>query len=829
MPTDPPHPTPARSDEAAALFATALDTAGEQPGDVIGSHTLLEIIGDGGFGRVWLAEQAEPVRRKVALKILKPGMDTDEVVSRFREEWKSLALMEHPGIARVFDAGVTPSGRPYFTMELVHGRPITAYCDSHALSLHERLRLFIKVCLAVQHAHQKGLIHRDLKPSNILVCEEDGVPAPRIIDFGVARALDDRATERSFVTRLHQIIGTPGYMSPEQADRDGRDLDTRTDIYSLGVVLYEMLTGTLPFEIDELARAALEAVLRQVREETPPQPSRRVTSLAADRATAIARHRGIPPDRLRAALRGDLDWIALKCLEKDRQRRYDTVGALADDLRLHLENRPVSARPPDRAYLLGRAIRRNRLAFALGSVALAALLAGVCVSTLFYLRERRARIQSEALRREAEAARNAANRARGSAEDIITWSLNDLREKLQPLGKLELLDDIGATADTYYQNLPPGERNAASETRRARVFLVRGDVLFQRNELPKAIELYREGAAILDHLTTADSSNDEGRKWHAVLVSRMGDALRGHGKSAEALAMRQRELELTRAVVAAKPDDSQRQHNLCIALRKLAECLYDERHFDAARAALEESIALSRSESPGHLPFALEVLAAWEKRAMHHEAAIKAYREVISLFAKAAEDAPDNVKERRHLVQCHCHLAEVLLRVDRIDEARAELGAARELRERLARIDPTNRDVLGDLGWLHLVNGELHLKENAETAALADFRETLRIYGDLSRKDPSFIFWYSGLDWLAKTCAPMASKEDASRPARMLVAEIHLTTAECRLSGGARDLARDAMAKARPWIGQLTQEAPDDPAVAEIMRRADTLRTVLGD
>ena len=806
----------------------ALDTAGEHPGDVIGPYTLVEIIGDGGFGRVWLAEQAEPVRRKVALKILKPGMDTDEVVSRFREEWKSLALMEHPGIARIFDAGITPSGRPFFTMEFVDGQPITAYCDAHGLSLADRLRLFIKVCLAVQHAHQKGLIHRDLKPSNILVCEEDEAPAPRIIDFGVARALDDRAAERSYVTRLHQIIGTPGYMSPEQADRDGTDLDTRTDIYSLGVVLYEMLTGTQPFESDELARAALEAVLRKVREETPPQPSRRITSLAADRATEIARHRNIPPDRLRAALSGDLDWIALKCLEKDRQRRYDTVGALADDLRLHLENRPVSARPPDRAYLLGRAIRRNRLAFALGSIALAALLAGVCFSTLFFLRERSARIQSESLRREAEAARNAATRARGSAEDVISWTLNELRAKLQPLGKLELLDDIGATADTYYQNLPPGERNAASETRRARVFLVRGDVLFQRNELPKAMELYREGIAILERLTTAGTSNDEARKWQAVLVSRMGDALRCHGKSAEALTMRQRELELTRAVVATNPEDSQRQHNLCISLRKLAECLYDERQFDAARSALDESIALSRSKYPAHLPFALEVSASWEKWAQRNEAAIGIYREVIALFSDALNDTPDHVKELRYLFQCHTSIAEAYIEVGSLDEARKSYTTARDLRERFARIDPTNRDVRGDLGNLLHVSGLLHLKDGNEAAALADFRGSMDIYAELSREDPAFKFWYISLFRLIDDIAPLLSRPDASRPVRLLVADIHLTMAECRFAGGSMDLSSAAMAKAQPVIERLTAEAPDDPAVAEITRRAAMLRTSLG-
>lgn len=821
-------PEPARPDEAAALFAIAMDTAGEHPGDVIGSYTLVEVIGEGGFGRVWLAAQAEPVCRQVALKILKPGMDSDEILSRFREEWKLLALMEHPGIARVFDAGMTPTGRPYFTMELVHGQPITAYCDAHSLTLEERLRLFIKVCHAVQHAHQKGLIHRDLKPSNILVTEEDGAAAPRIIDFGVARALDSPAGERSFVTRLHQIIGTPVYMSPEQAERgDGSDLDTRSDIYSLGVVLYEMLTGTLPFEGDELAQFALEALLRQVREVTPPQPSRRITTFGSDRARTVARHRGLPPDRLRSVLLGDLDWIALKCLEKDRQRRYDSVGALADDLRCHLENRPVVARPPDRIYLLACAIRRNRLAFALGSMTLAALVAGVCFSTVFFLRERSARIQSEVLRHDAETAREAATRARGSAEELITWTLNDLRTKLNSLGKLELLDNIGATADTYYQNLPPGERNTDSETRRARVFLLRGDVLYQRNELPKAIDLYREGIAILERLASAAPTHQEARKWHAVLLSRIADALLGHGKFSEALSMRQRHLELARACAAEAPDDAQAQQELCVSMRKLAESLDRTAQPEASRAMLEASIALSRQKRPAHLRFALQIQGNWEMRAQNYQAAVAAYREAIASFSQLSQAAPDNVKDLRYGVQCRISLADCLKYLDQDDEARAELNAARELCERFARIDPTNSDVQGDLGSLRMVSGALHFRQGNEAAALDDFRESMRLFNGLSRRDPSLIFWHHSFSRLISDTKPLVAKPDASLAARQLVADIHLTNAECRMAGGDRKAANAELAIARQLSGTFAQEAAEDPGTAEIIRRANALGAAL--
>ena len=397
-------PTSTGGDESElpTLINRVAGVAAENRGDVIGCYTLLDVLGEGGFGRVWLAEQSSPVRRKVALKILKPGMDTDEVLSRFRQERQSLALMDHPGIARVFDAGTTPSGRPFFTMEYVRGRAITQFCDARSLDVPARLRLFAKVCLAIQHAHQKGIIHRDIKPSNILVSEEDGEATPHIIDFGVAKALGREAGARSFATMLHQVVGTPSYMSPEQADGQGFDIDTRSDIYSLGVVLYEMLTGVLPVGGSEHGRASVHEVLQKVRQEVPSPPSRRITSLGADQAAAVARQRGVAIERLPSLLRGDLDWIVLKCLEKDRQRRYETVGALATDIRAHLENRPVVARPPSAGYLIGRAFRRNRVAFTLGGVAVLSLVAACAVSAFFFLSERDARLREQAQRERAE-------------------------------------------------------------------------------------------------------------------------------------------------------------------------------------------------------------------------------------------------------------------------------------------------------------------------------------------------------------------------------------------------------------------------------------------
>ncbi|HUY88313.1 MAG TPA: serine/threonine-protein kinase, partial [Pirellulales bacterium] len=314
----------------------------EQPGDEIGPYQLVEQIGEGGFGIVFLAERKEPIRRVAALKILKPGMDTREVVARFEAERQALAMMEHPNIARVFDAGATPAGRPYFVMDLVKGLPITRYCDEERLGLRKRLTLFVEVCRAVQHAHQKGIIHRDLKPNNVLVASYDGRPTPKIIDFGVAKALGARLTDRTLVTTLGGIIGTLEYMSPEQAECNALDVDTRADVYSLGVLLYELLTGTTPLTHERLKQAAITEALRLIREEDPARPSSRLSDSKTASVEVIQRRKQ-PRELLARAIRGELDWIVLKALEKDRNRRYQTANALARDLERYLNDEPVEA------------------------------------------------------------------------------------------------------------------------------------------------------------------------------------------------------------------------------------------------------------------------------------------------------------------------------------------------------------------------------------------------------------------------------------------------------------------------------------------------------
>jgi Tol biopolymer transport system component len=351
----------------------------ESPGTVIGRYKLLEKVGEGGMAVVYMAEQTEPIRRKVALKIIKLGMDTRQVIARFEAERQALALMDHPCIAKVLDAGATETGRPYFVMELVTGVSITEYCDRNSLSTKDRLALFLQVCNAVQHAHTKGIIHRDIKPSNVMVTHHDGKPVPKVIDFGIAKATNQKLTEKTLFTRYAHLIGTPAYMSPEQAELSDLDIDTRSDIYSLGVLLYELLTGTTPFSEEELRKAGYTEMQRIIREQEPAKPSTKLTTLG-ETLTDIARHRGCTPDLLRRAVRGDLDWIVMKSLEKDRTRRYEGSNALAEDIRRHLEHEPILARGPGATYRLHKFLRRHHTqVFAAGSLAIIAVAAGIGV------------------------------------------------------------------------------------------------------------------------------------------------------------------------------------------------------------------------------------------------------------------------------------------------------------------------------------------------------------------------------------------------------------------------------------------------------------------
>ncbi|MBE2214302.1 MAG: protein kinase [Opitutaceae bacterium] len=426
MDTPAPHRmgTPARAAEVMA-------------GEKIGRYKLLEKIGEGGWGEVYLAEQEEPVRRRVALKVIKLGMDTAAVVARFEAERQALALMEHPNIARVFDGGATAAGRPYFVMELVRGVPITDFCDQERLSTRERLELFTQVCHAVQHAHQKGVIHRDLKPSNILVTLHDDKAVPKVIDFGIAKATEQRLTEKTLFTRFHQFVGTPAYMSPEQTGLSGIDVDTRSDIYSLGVLLYELLTGRTPFDPQALLAAGYEEIQRVICETEPPRPSHRLTSLSAADLTTTAQRRRLESRKLVSELRGDLDWIVLRCLQKDRKRRYETAQELALDLTRHLAHERVLARPDRWSYRAAKFVRRHRGPVAFVVVVFVLLLAGLAGTVTQARRAQRHAAMADAQRERANEARQRADAQRQRADEA--------RDKaLVELSRAEAINDLNA-------------------------------------------------------------------------------------------------------------------------------------------------------------------------------------------------------------------------------------------------------------------------------------------------------------------------------------------------------------------------------------------------
>ncbi|MCI0334697.1 MAG: serine/threonine-protein kinase [Planctomycetes bacterium] len=494
----------------ATLHTAAFQRVSEGPGTVIGPYKLMEQIGEGGFGLVFVAEQHRPVRRKVALKIIKPGMDTRDVIARFEAERQALALMDHPNIAKVFDAGATDTGRPYFVMELVRGIPITEYCDQEHLTPRERLELFVSLCHAIQHAHQKGIIHRDVKPTNVLVTLHDGRPVVKVIDFGVAKALSQQLTERTIYTQFAQMLGTPLYMSPEQAAMSGLDIDTRSDIYSLGVLLYELLTGTTPFDRERLKQAAVDEIRRIIREEEPPKPSTRL-SQSGERLPSIAAQRNTEPAKLSKLVRGELDWIVMKCLEKDRNRRYETANGLARDVDRFLKDEPVQACPPSVSYTFRKFARRNKAALATVAIVAMSLVLGTAVSIWQATVARRAEALADArLEAETQARRQAATEAAKATtiSDLLQQMLgsaNPDEVKGANYTVRQLLDDFSAKLADQFKDQPEAEATVRATIGKAYWRLGMADQA--EPHLKAALEL-RRATLGLDHESVAESLVD---------------------------------------------------------------------------------------------------------------------------------------------------------------------------------------------------------------------------------------------------------------------------------------------------------------------------------
>jgi eukaryotic-like serine/threonine-protein kinase len=691
------------------------DMPPENVGSVIGPYKLLQQIGQGGFGVVYMAQQEKPVRRVVALKIIKPGMDTGQVIARFESERQALALMDHPNIAKVLDAGATASGHPYFVMELVKGVPITEFCDKNHLAPEARLKLFGDVCHAIQHAHHKGIIHRDIKPSNVMVTLHDGVPVVKVIDFGVAKATVQKLTERTLFTAYGQMIGTPEYMSPEQAEMSGLDIDTRSDVYSLGVLLYELMTGTTPLEAGRLREAGFAMMQRLIQEEEPPRPSTRLSSLG-DSATVVAGNRGLDVKRLVQLLAGDLDWVMMKALEKDRNRRYATPGNFAEDIDRYLRHDTILARPPSTGYRLQKLVRRNRGAVITAAVVVAVLLAGTAISTWQAVRATRAEtnalVAAEAERKAKRDALIAAEGERKSKENALLAAQAEKKAK-----------DNAVTRET--------------ETKAVLDFLEEKVIAAARPKgeqggLGPEVTLRRALEAALPFV-------DNGFRTQPLIEARLHLTL---GRSFRLLGypkIAADQVEKARALYAEHrgPDDP----DTLQCLNELGGCLQGLGRFAEAVKLREETLALRKARlGPDHRDTLISMinLASSYSDVDRHAEALKLFEDVLAVRkAKLGPDHPDTLSSMRSLAISYTDLG-------RHAEATKLLGETLALQK--AKLGPDHPDTLRSMYALGASYSYLgrHLdaiKLYTETLALErstlgpDHPETLMTMNNLAVSD----------------------------------------------------------------------------------------------
>ena len=687
-----------------------------QPGTVIGPYKLLQPIGEGGMGTVYMSEQTHPVRRTVALKLIKAGMDSRQVLARFGAERQALALMDHPNIAKVFDAGTTDAGRPYFVMELVKGIPITRFCDERRLTLRERLELAIPVCQAVQHAHQKGIIHRDLKPSNVLIALYDGKPVPKVIDFGVAKATGPRLTDQTLYTEFGAVVGTLEYMSPEQAELNQLDIDTRSDIYSLGVLLYELLTGSTPLEHKRIKQAVFLEVLRVIREEESPRPSLRLSTTEELPSIAACRH--VEPRKLSGLVRGELDWIVMKALEKDRNRRYETANGLAADLRRYLDDEPVQACPPTAAYRLSKFAKRYRVALAT-ACAFAAVLIGASVISLWQaVRANRAKAEAvlayaaetvqrreaqnqrdRAVKAEGEAQANLA-RARAAVDDYLT-TISESRLLKSPLPGLQpLRKELLATALKYYEDFvgrhqdDPGLRAdlAAAQLRVGEITELIGSKEEALEAFQTALDMYESLAS-----ATPPSSSRSYRAGQARCLVRMAMIQAEHGQADKSLSLFQRSISLLDQFNRDQPEDPRGRVDLALAHHSLARMLMKHGSAEAAvrhqRAAIDLRKSLAE-EFPKQLSYRVDLALSLSNlggilaRAGQNVQALAFVREANAIQRSMVHEHPEDLQLQSTLAISTQGTAVLLNTLGRWKESRPLYVESVEIMDRLVAQNP---------------------------------------------------------------------------------------------------------------------------------------------
>jgi eukaryotic-like serine/threonine-protein kinase len=738
------------------------------PGMVIaGRYTLVERIGEGGMGEVWVAKQTEPVKRKVALKLIKAGMDSKAVQQRFEQERQALALMDHPNIARVIDGGTTGAGRPYFVMELVNGLPLNKFCDEAKLGVRDRLELFTSICQAVQHAHQKGIIHRDLKPSNILVTIIDGKPIPKVIDFGVAKAISGRLTDESLSTQLGAVVGTLEYMSPEQAGFAGEDIDTRSDIYSLGVILYELLTGLRPIDGQRLRMAALTEMIRIIKEEEPSKPSTRLSTNESAPSLAALRH--TEPKKLMAMLRGELDWVVMKCLEKRRDRRYETANGLARDIQRYLANEMVEARPQSAGYRMQKFVSRYRSQVIAAGLVLLALLAGIAGTTYGLIR-------AENRRAEAERARTETQNERIRADENFREALRAVDEYYTKIAQNQLIDfrlpgiqplrkELLETALRYYQHF--AEKHADDPTVRlelAKAFGRMGFITAQTGTQEEGLRLLLKSRDLLQVLAGERPNDADIRiplaETYTKLAGLQVDILR----TAEALESARKSVSLHRELLSAASADAERREELAAACCILGDILAKTNLAAEAIDADRESIDLYQQLMRDHPTETKYVISL---AGMHHnigmvyqdslgkgQEAVAAFSQALALEEQVAAKVPYDVRVQDYTIR---HLYCLGVAYDdsfkQPDRALAYFKRAAALREKTVRENPSVHDFRGHLSSIYRQIGRLQRMLGARELAAEAFDKAFQLLETLVAEQPTNSeYWRT----LALTCTSLA-------------------------------------------------------------------------
>jgi serine/threonine protein kinase len=671
----------------------------------IGPYRILQQIGEGGFAKVYLAEQDVPVRRRVALKILKPGMDKVHVVARFDAERQALAMMQHPNVAKVFDAGMTGRGRPFFAMEYVPGESITTFCDRQQYTTRQRLELFCQACAAVQHAHQKAIIHRDLKPSNILVTLEDHAPRAKVIDFGVAKAVGQPLTEQTLYTYAGELIGTPEYMSPEQADTNPLDIDTRSDIYSLGIVLYELLCGTVPFDPAILRTAGVSGIQRIIREVEPPRPSTKLGSLG-ERAHDVARSRQTQLAALEKELHSELEWIPLKAMRKERDRRYGSAAQLAEDIHNYLQKRPLLAGPESKLYRLRKFARRNRSPIAAVSALGVALLLGAVTTGIMYVRSERQRLETL---RQSEIAQSRFNDVRQLANRFLF----DVHDKIANLaGSTPARASLVQTALEYLQKLSSQAGDDPDLLREIFAAYIRvGDV--QGNpyganlgDNQGALASYRKALHIARQLANADPTSGRAQRDLAQSHQRIGDVLFAVKDTSAALESHREAMGIVQKLAGANPADARAQRDLAVCYNRTGDVLAASADRSGALECFQKSLAIvqklaeadpkntraQRDLSVGHERIGDMLSADGDT-----SGALDQYRKGMDIAQKLADDDPGNAKVQRSLSVRHSRIAAMLTANGDANGALESYRKSLAIAQKLADADPTNADAQRDL------------------------------------------------------------------------------------------------------------------------------------